>query len=55
MTSINEEKMKQLDRQGRVKRNLRNPIAKDTLPVPYNGFSIIRFIADNPGRIFLII
>ncbi|CAB4430456.1 unnamed protein product [Rhizophagus irregularis] len=29
--------------------NKRNPIVRDTVTIPGNGFLVIRFIADNPG------
>lgn len=29
--------------------NKRNPIIRDTVTIPGNGFLVIRFIADNPG------
>ena len=28
---------------------LRNAVKKDTVIVPYDGYTVIRFIADNPG------
>ncbi|CAH1994185.1 unnamed protein product [Acanthoscelides obtectus] len=38
-----------LDQQGRLKRNFVRPPSKDTLVVPNQGYSVIRFKADNPG------
>ena len=38
-----------LDLQGKLKRNLRNPVMKDTILVPDGGYTIIRLKADNPG------
>ncbi|XP_030761003.1 laccase-like [Sitophilus oryzae] len=32
-----------------VKRNLRNPVKKDTIRVPKYGVVVLRFLADNPG------
>ncbi|RIA81566.1 multicopper oxidase, partial [Glomus cerebriforme] len=31
------------------KYNTKNPIIRDTVSLPGNGFLVIRFIADNPG------
>lgn len=41
--------VKEMDKAGLLKRNLNRPVLKDTLQVPTGGYSIIRFIADNPG------
>lgn len=38
-----------LETQGSIKRNLINPPVKDTVTVPDGGYTIVRFIADNPG------
>ncbi|XP_053398492.1 uncharacterized protein LOC123558060 [Mercenaria mercenaria] len=43
------EEVKRLDVQGRLPRNLVDPVAKDTVTVPDGGYSILRFHADNPG------
>jgi L-ascorbate oxidase len=37
------------DKAGLLKRNLERPIIKDTVSVPNFGYTIIRFITDNPG------
>jgi L-ascorbate oxidase len=37
------------DRAGLLKRNLNRPIVKDTISVPNFGYTIIRFVTDNPG------
>ncbi|KAF7993644.1 hypothetical protein HCN44_010239 [Aphidius gifuensis] len=47
LTPKNIHKALQLDRQ-KYKFNSRPPV-KDTLPVPPNGYTIVRFIANNPG------
>jgi hypothetical protein len=39
----------ELDKQGLLKRNLHTPPSRDTVSVPMNGYTIIRFVADNPG------
>lgn len=36
-----------------VKRNLRNGPLKDTVRVPKFGVLILRFLANNPGEVFL--
>jgi len=33
-----------------LSRNLVNPVLKDTVTVPSNGVSVLRFKADNPGK-----
>lgn len=38
-----------MDEQGRLKRNFTRPIIKDTFALPLQGYTIFRFIADNPG------
>jgi hypothetical protein len=41
--------MRELDGKGLLKRNLKNPPLKDTVHLPANGYTIIRFFANNPG------
>ena len=41
--------VKQLDAQNKIKRNLINPPAKDTIALPSGGFAVLRFVAKNPG------
>jgi hypothetical protein len=41
--------IKDLDAAGMLPRNLDNPVFKDTIPVPRFGYTIMRFVADNPG------
>ena len=43
------EEVKKLNEDGKIKRNLVNPVQKDTIAVPDGGFAILRFKADNPG------
>ena len=47
--AIKMEKIKALNEAGNITRNLINPPLKDTISVPDAGFSLIRFVADNPG------
>ena len=46
---ISKQAVKELNEAGKVKKNLVNPIQKDTVPVPDGGFVALRFKADNPG------
>lgn len=43
------EDVEEMDRKGLIKRNLVNPPLKDTVTVPDGGFTVVRFVADNPG------
>lgn len=45
------EEIERMDREGRIVRNLRSAPLKDTVTVPDGGFTILRFIADNPGML----
>ncbi len=38
-----------MDKSGRIRRNLIDPPRKDTASVPDGGFTVLRFLADNPG------
>lgn len=48
-SSVNLETIQELDKQGKLKRRLFRAPQKDTVTVPDGGYSIIRFVADNPG------
>lgn len=43
--------VKELDRQGLIVRNLARAPLKDTVTVPDGGYTIVRFHANNPGKI----
>ncbi|XP_055385677.1 uncharacterized protein LOC129614808 [Condylostylus longicornis] len=43
------EQIKEMDRQGLLKRKTSKAICKDTVTVPDGGYTIIRFQANNPG------
>lgn len=43
------EQVKEFDKAGLLKRNLKNAPFKDTVTVPDGGYTVIRFKADNPG------
>ncbi|KAF5297473.1 hypothetical protein FQR65_LT10009 [Abscondita terminalis] len=47
--NVTQAKVEELDRKGLIKRNLRNPVKKDTVTVPDGGYTILRFHASNPG------
>ena len=50
------ERVKQMDRDGKIHRRLDRAPLKDTIKVPGGGFTIIRFYSHNPGtHSFLII
>lgn len=48
-SSVNLEQIQVLDQQGLLRRRLLRAPQKDTVTVPDGGYTIIRFIADNPG------
>ncbi|XP_053999584.1 uncharacterized protein LOC128887574 [Hylaeus anthracinus] len=48
-TSMSINHIKQLDENGELERNFNGPPGKDTIPVPDNGFAVIRFRTNNPG------
>ncbi|CAK9302423.1 unnamed protein product [Gordionus sp. m RMFG-2023] len=48
-TNISVHEVKKLDQHGKLKRDLKSPVIKDTVAVPNGGYVIIRFVADNPG------
>jgi L-ascorbate oxidase len=50
--SVSLETIKEMDRMGLLKRNFDRPPIKDTVTVPAGGYTIIRFVADNPGAWF---
>ena len=41
--------VEELNRSGKIKKNLINPPLKDNVAVPDAGFTILRFVADNVG------
>ncbi|XP_013420403.1 laccase-2 [Lingula anatina] len=51
--SITLDKVKEMDRKGQIPRKLTDAIRKDTVTVPDGGFTVIRFVADNPGIWFM--
>ena len=47
--------VKQLDKEGKIKRNLTHGILKDTVAVPNGGYTVVRFVANNPGMAIKLI
>lgn len=43
------DEIESLDRLGKLERNLDRPPVKDTVTVPVGGYTIFRFVTDNPG------
>lgn len=48
-SGIKVEEIQELDRSGQIVRRLKGAPMKDTITVPDGGFTIVRFVADNPG------
>lgn len=46
---IRRDEVMEMDRKGLIRRNLVDPPLKDTVSVPDAGFTVVRFVADNPG------
>ena len=46
---VTREYVEELNRSGKIKKNLINPPLKDNVAVPDAGFTILRFVADNVG------
>lgn len=51
-TQVSIDQIKTMDKNGLIRRNLIDAPIKDTVPVPDGGYTIIRFMATNPGIIF---
>ncbi|XP_055539968.1 uncharacterized protein LOC129726845 [Wyeomyia smithii] len=47
--NVTAEEVKRLDEEGKIKRRLKGAPIKDTVTIPDGGYTIIRFIASNPG------
>ncbi|XP_058822343.1 uncharacterized protein LOC131683944 [Topomyia yanbarensis] len=47
--NITAEEVKRLDDEGKIRRRLKGAPIKDTVTIPDGGYTIIRFIASNPG------
>ncbi|RLU25335.1 hypothetical protein DMN91_001491 [Ooceraea biroi] len=46
---ISKDKIVSLDRDGKIQRNVKNPVRKDTFTVPNKGYIILRLYTDNLG------
>ncbi|XP_037773206.1 laccase-2-like [Penaeus monodon] len=47
--AITRDEVIELDRTGQLLRNFYHPVRKDTVTIPDGGYTVVRFIADNPG------
>lgn len=45
------EEVIELDRNNNITRNFNNSIKKDTVRIPNGGYVVIRFKAENPGKV----
>ncbi|XP_071512018.1 uncharacterized protein [Diadema antillarum] len=52
-TNTSLEAVKMMDQNGEIKRNFNSPPEKDTVMTPSAGYTVIQFVADNPGWWFL--
>ncbi|CAL1684660.1 unnamed protein product [Lasius platythorax] len=48
-SSINWELVREMDRRNQVERCFDMPVKKDTIAIPFNGYVVLRFRANNPG------
>lgn len=46
---LSRDKVMQLDTEGKLKRYVLDPVAKDTVTIPPGGYTIVRIVAENPG------
>ncbi|XP_072743934.1 uncharacterized protein [Anoplolepis gracilipes] len=46
---INWQIVREMDKKNEIKRCFSNPVKKDTIAIPFNGYVVLRFVADNPG------
>lgn len=51
-SSINWELVREMDRRNQVERCFDMPVKKDTIAIPFNGYVVLRFRANNPGKYF---
>ncbi|OXU25280.1 hypothetical protein TSAR_010875 [Trichomalopsis sarcophagae] len=49
---VTADRIRQLDKKGKIKRNLNRAPFKDTMKTPGGGYTIVRFHANNPGYWF---
>ena len=48
-SNVTVEQIRHMDENGLIERNFIDAPAKDTVPVPDGGYTIVRFLATNPG------
>lgn len=48
------EEVEKMNKNGQIKRNLKSAPLKDTVTVPDGGFTVLRFLADNPGMSLIL-
>lgn len=49
-TEVSVDQIRAMDEKGLLQRNLIDAPVKDTVSVPDGGYTIIRFVANNPGK-----
>lgn len=52
-SNVTVDQIKEMDRNGLIKRNLVDAPIKDTVAVPDGGYTIVRFVATNPGNFII--
>lgn len=50
VSSINWKIVQEMDKRNQVNRCFDKPVRKDTVVIPYNGYVVLRFRANNPGE-----
>lgn len=54
-SNVTVDQIKEMDMNGLIKRNLIDAPIKDTVAVPDGGYTIVRFVATNPGNSLIFI
>ena len=49
-SNVTVQQIREMDEMGLIERNLVNAPIKDTVSVPDGGYTIVRFVANNPGN-----
>lgn len=52
-SNVTVDQIKYMDMNGLIKRNLVDAPIKDTVAVPDGGYTIVRFVASNPGKFII--
>lgn len=50
-SNVSVDQIRDMDENGQIRRNLIDAPVKDTVAVPDGGYTIIRFVATNPGSL----